>query len=177
MSVEFTNAYQEILLDNLMAIIKQNFMFQTQLKLSENLGKNTEELQKKLNEITELYNSSVSSVSQLEIYKSKAEMNNSAHEEKNRIQSALNEELKKSSTLKTEIEEKNTNLSTANKEIEQLKKQILLLQELVPVTKLKKFMKEVEEPVNVVLEIKTEEKKQYPKIENKIQKILDGSTF
>ncbi len=41
MSVEFSNAYQEILLDNLVAIIKQNFVFQTQLKLAENTGKAT----------------------------------------------------------------------------------------------------------------------------------------
>ena len=39
MSVEFSNAYQEILLDNLMSIIKQNFIFQTQLKLAESSGK------------------------------------------------------------------------------------------------------------------------------------------
>ena len=36
MSVEFSNTYQEILLDNLVSIIKQNFVFQTQLKLAEN---------------------------------------------------------------------------------------------------------------------------------------------
>ena len=39
MSVEFSNAYQEILLDNLMSIIKQNFVFQTQLKMTEDVGK------------------------------------------------------------------------------------------------------------------------------------------
>lgn len=176
MSVEFSNAYQEILLDNLMAVIKQNFMFQTQLKLTENLGKDREELQNKLNEITELYNSSKSSLSQLEVYKSKAEMNNSAHEEKNRIQGALNEELKKTSALKIQIEQKDAALSNANKEIEELKKQISSLRELVPVTKLKKFKKEEKEPVEVV-ETKTEVKKEYPKIENKIKKILDGSSF
>ena len=51
MSVEFSNAYQEILLDNLVAIIKQNFMFQTQLKLAEDSGKVKEELQAKYNEL------------------------------------------------------------------------------------------------------------------------------
>ncbi len=45
MSVEFSNAYQEILLENLMTIIKQNFMFQTQLKLTEDTGKQRAELE------------------------------------------------------------------------------------------------------------------------------------
>jgi len=51
MSVEFSNAYQEILLDNLVAIIKQNFIFQTQLKLAEDSGKATAEIQAKYNEL------------------------------------------------------------------------------------------------------------------------------
>ena len=51
MSVEFSNAYQEILLENLMSIIKQNFMFQTQLKMFEESGKEKEELQAKYNEL------------------------------------------------------------------------------------------------------------------------------
>lgn len=173
MSVEFSNVYQEILFDNLVSIIKQNFVFQTQLKMTENLGKDKEELQKKLVELTELYNSSKSSLSQLEIYKSKAEMNTSAHEEKNRIQSALNEELKKSSTLKTELELKEKTILETKKEIDELKNYIKTLEEIVPLTKLKKLKKESVE----VVEILPQEKKEYPKIENKIQKIVDGSTF
>ena len=43
MSVEFSNTYQEILLDNLVSIIKQNFIFQTQLKLAENGNKDKSE--------------------------------------------------------------------------------------------------------------------------------------
>ena len=40
MSVEFSNAYQEILLDNFNSVIKQNMMFQTQLKMAEEMQKN-----------------------------------------------------------------------------------------------------------------------------------------
>ena len=35
MSVEFSNAYQEVLLENLDVILKQNFMMQARLKLFE----------------------------------------------------------------------------------------------------------------------------------------------
>mgnify|MGYP003345724111 FL=1 len=55
MSVEFSNAYQEILFDNLVSIIKQNFMFQTQLKLAEDTGKVKEELQAKYNELANIH--------------------------------------------------------------------------------------------------------------------------
>ena len=70
--------------------------------------------------------------------------------------------MKKSSELKQEVEE--------------LKKQVLILEKLVSETKPKKSKKEEVEPINVVM-TESQEKKEYPKIENKLQKILDGSTF
>ena len=46
MSVEFSNAYQEILLDNFNSVIKQNLMFQTQLKMAEEAQKNNKSYEK-----------------------------------------------------------------------------------------------------------------------------------
>jgi len=195
MSVEFNNAYQEILLDNLVAIIKQNFIFQTQIKILESSGKNKEDLQKKFEDLTTLYNNAKSEISQLQVYKSKAEQNSSAHEEKSRIQTALNEEMKKSSNLQKEVEnlkqqivkkvEEKTleysnqienfkqQLSKKNDEnlleVKKLKDYIKQLEENLAPTKLKK----IKEPVSEVFEKKMET----PKIENKIQKVLDGNTF
>jgi hypothetical protein len=195
MSVEFSNAYQEILLDNLTAIIKQNFIFQTQLKLSENVGKDKEvsevkflELQKQFNELNDLYNQAKNDLGQIDVYKSKAEQNNSAHEEKSRIQTALNDEMKKSSALQDIINNKEVeilNLKDVNKQelnnlhlkINELNEYIQKLEEIVPVTKLKKLnpTKTVSEPKEE--KIVFEEKNDPPKIENKIQKVLDGSAF
>jgi predicted nucleic acid-binding Zn-ribbon protein len=180
MSVEFSNAYQEILLDNLTAIIKQNFIFQTQIKLAEKIGKEKEELSKKFEELNIEYEKLKSDVKQLEVYKNKAEQNNSAHEEKSRIQSALNEEMKKNSSLKSDLQ-------NALKEVENLKKQLTEIQvnkekelsdlkvqnekleELVSPAKLKKLNSETKEVF--------EEKNDTPKIKNNLQKILDGSSF
>jgi aarF domain-containing kinase len=231
MSVEFNNAYQEILLDNLVAIIKQNFIFQTQIKILESSGKNKEDLQKKFEDLTTLYNNAKSEISQLQVYKSKAEQNSSAHEEKSRIQTALNEEMKKSSNLQKEVEnlkqqivkskdEHNKEVENLkqqivkskdehNKEVENLKQQIVKKVEektseysnqienfkqqlskkndenLLEVKKLNDYIKQLEEnlaptklkkikePVSEVFE----QKMQTPKIENKIQKVLDGNTF
>lgn len=125
MSVEFSNAYQEILLDNLMSIIKQNFIFQTQLKIAENVKNNYDELSKQLDSLKEENNSLRAHVDQVNGYKLRAEANNLAHEEKIRIQSALNDEMKKSASLKTNLEQKEM-------EILELKDKIKLLENPEP---------------------------------------------
>jgi hypothetical protein len=194
MSVEFTNTYQEILFDNLTAIIKQNFVFQTQLKIAENAFKENQDVKIKLEEMTSLYNTAKSELSQLSVYKSKAESNSSAHEEKSRIQSALNDEMKKNSSLQKELENKNNEINKLtneknnevnkiknekDEEIVKLKDYINQLENIAPVTKLKKINPEKaiskEETINVLNVF--EEKNDSTKIENKLQKVLDGSTF
>lgn len=184
MSVEFSNAYQEILLDNLMSVIKQNFLFQTQIKLSEKVGKEKEEIEKKYNELKVAHDKLLGDVKQVEIYKSKAEQNNSAHEEKSRIQSALNEEMKKTSSLKSDLEKATKEIddlkkllvnleSNKNQEINQLKEYTTKLEEIAPSTKLKKLNIEKTNVEKAVFE----EKDETPKIKNNLQKILDGSSF
>lgn len=148
MSVEFSNAYQEILLDNLVAIIKQNFIFQTQLKLAEDSGKAKEEIQAKYNELFNAHEA-------LKEFKAKSDVNASAHEEKSRLQSALNDLMKKSAGLEKQLQEKDT-------EITSLKEYILKLEGIAPVSKLKKInpdiiaeTKPVEQPAQDLFAIKT----------------------
>lgn len=157
MSVEFSNAYQEILFDNLMSIIKQNFIFQTQIKLAEDKGKQKEEIEAKYNELVNRFNSVQGDLQQIESYKSKASQNLSAHEEKTRIQQALNDTMKKSSGLEKEIQNK-------QKEIDALKEYIVKLEEIAPSSKLKKINPSAVKPV--------EEKP----LET-VTKVDDGSSF
>ena len=113
MSVEFSNAYQEILLDNLVAIIKQNFVFQTQLKLAEDTGKATAEIQARYNELIRAHEA-------LKDFKAKADVNASAHEDKSRLQGALNDTMKQNTALQKQLEEKNTEIAGLNEYIEKL---------------------------------------------------------
>jgi len=170
MSVEFSNAYQEILLDNLVSVIKQNFVFQTQLKLVDKSSKEKEELLKKVEELTSLYNTTKNEINQLQGFKLKAEQNSSAHEEKNRIQAALNDSMKKNTSLQKELEslklEKNKELKELKEEINNLKIYITKLEENISITKLKKI-----NPEKVITENETKV------IENNLQKVLDGSSF
>jgi signal transduction histidine kinase len=51
MNVEFSNAYQEVLLENLDVILKQNFMMQARLKLFEKETNLRAEMQAKIEEL------------------------------------------------------------------------------------------------------------------------------
>ena len=138
MSVEFSNTYQEILLDNLVSIIKQNFIFQTQLKLAENGNKDKTELQEKYDILFSQYDSLKSQTPELEALRLRVGANAGAHEEKSRIQSALNDEMKKSVDLKGQLEVKSSELAGKTQEIVDLRNQILKLESLIPVSKPKK---------------------------------------
>jgi len=138
MSVEFSNTYQEILLDNLVSIIKQNFIFQTQLKLAEGGNKDKAELQEKYDTLFSQYESLKSQTPELEALRLRVDTNAGAHEEKSRIQSALNDEMKKCVELKGQLETKSSELARQHQEIVDLKNQILKLESLIPVSKTKK---------------------------------------
>jgi len=147
MSVEFANAYQEILLDNLVAIIKQNFVFQTQLKLAEDSGKATAEIQAKYNELIQAYEA-------VKDLKTKVDVNASAHEDKSRLQGALNDTMKQNTALQKQLEEKNTEIASLNEYIEKL-------ESIATPSKLKKLNPEkfteeniVEQPVSNLFAIK-----------------------
>ena len=147
MSVEFSNAYQEILLDNLVAIIKQNFVFQTQLKLAEESGKAKNEIQAKYNELIQAYEA-------VKDLKTKVDVNASAHEDKSRLQSALNDSMKQNTALQKQLEEKNTEIASLNEYIEKL-------ESIATPSKLKKLNPEkfteeniVEQPVSNLFAIK-----------------------
>jgi chromosome segregation ATPase len=138
MSVEFSNTYQEILLDNLVSIIKQNFIFQTQLKLAEGGNKDKAELQEKYDTLFSQYESLKSQTPELEALKLRVDTNAGAHEEKSRIQSALNDEMRKNVELKGQLEVKSSELAGKTQEIVDLKNQILKLESSIPTPKLKK---------------------------------------
>jgi len=167
MSVEFSNAYQEILLDNLMTIIKQNFVFQTQLKMTENTGKQRAELEAKYNEVLAQWNSVQGQLTEIESYKQRANTNTSAHQEKSRIQTALNDEMKKSAGLKLQLEEK-------QEEISKLNEYITKLEEIAPMSKLKKI--NPEKVFNLVLPTPVASEEPAPVSLFKIEE-NDGSSF
>lgn len=118
MDVNYVTAYQEVLLENLDAILKQNFQFQTRLKLYEKDSNKQAELQAKFNELSANYQETVNKLEEFknssQVYKVQAESSDAIVQEKNRIQSALNDAMREITVL-------NQSIQTKDKEISDLK--------------------------------------------------------
>lgn len=155
MDIEYQNTYTQVLVENFDAVIKQNFQFQTQIRLLEKIIKEKEDVNNKLQE-------SVSRVEQLEqlVNEKQIELagtnelkqrvldNEYLVKEKDRIQIALNGYMQKCSKLESEIESsKKLNVELCdnhNKMIDELQTYIQTLEENVSPSKLKKIIKPVE---------------------------------
>ena len=125
MNVEFSNAYQEVLLENLDVIIKQNFIMQARLKLLEKETDVRAEMQAKINELTVKHQEALEQIGQSQHYKVQAESNDAIVQEKARIQSALNDTMRELGTTKNVLEAREN-------EVEEMKSRIFELEKLVP---------------------------------------------
>ena len=125
MNVEFSNAYQEVLLENLDVILKQNFMMQTRLKLLEKEANVRAEMQAKIDELTVKHQEALEQIGQTQHYKTQAESNDAIVQEKTRIQSALNDAMRELGTTKSALEAR-------QKEVEEMNSRIIELEKLVP---------------------------------------------
>jgi len=143
MNVEFSNAYQEVLLENLDVILKQNFMMQTRLKLLEKEANVRAEMQAKIDELTVKHQEALEQIGQSKHYKVQAESNEAIVQEKTRIQSALNDAMRELSKTKSALEAK-------EKEAEEMKSKISELQKFAPKVIKKVTVKSFEEkPVEI----------------------------
>jgi type I site-specific restriction endonuclease len=143
MNVEFSNAYQEVLLENLDVILKQNFMMQTRLKLLEKEANVRAEMQAKIDELTVKHQEALEQIGQSKHYKLQAESNEAIVQEKTRIQSALNDAMRELSKAKSALEAK-------EKEAEEMKSKISELQKFAPKVIKKATVKSIEEkPVEI----------------------------
>ena len=115
MDVNFSNVYQEVLFENLDAILKQNFMFQARLKIYETQESKQSELQAKFNELSANYQEAVNKLEEnnnsVQTFKVQAQQSDSLNQEKSRIQSALNDSMREITVLNQLIESKDKELS------------------------------------------------------------------
>jgi len=182
MSVEFLNTYQEILLDNFNSVIKQNLMFQTQLKMAEETQKNNKSDEKisllngEYNVLKSDYESALKKISDLEV---RANVGQSLHDEKTRIQAALNDELRKSSILNEKIleqsktiEEQTLKINEQSKTIENTIKE--LEKSNAEIEDLKSTLEKKESMPTEIQTILPKVKKTNSKVVNNIP---DGSSF
>ena len=132
MSVDFSNAYQEVLLENLDVILKQNFMMQARLKLFEKETNLRAEMQAKIDELTVKNQEVLQQVEQTQHFKVQAESNDAIVQEKSRIQSALNDTMRELGATKNSLDSITQQLNLKNKEVEEMKSRISELEKLIP---------------------------------------------
>ena len=161
MDMNYVTAYQEVLLENLDAILKQNFQFQTRLKLYEMDSNKQAELQAKFNELSANYQEAVNKLDEFksssQVYTVQPESSDAIVQEKNRIQSALNDAMREITVL-------NQSIQTKDREISDLKDIIAK-------------PKEEEKPKKVAVK-KVEDKPEETKIENLAKPKIDSvNTF
>ena len=145
MNVEFSNAYQEVLLENLDVILKQNFMMQTRLKLLEKEANVRAEMQAKIDELTVKHQEALEQIGQTQHYKTQAESNDAIVQEKNRIQSALNDVMREFGTTKNALEAREKQIEEMNSKISELEKLVPLAPKIVK----KVTVKTEEKPVEI----------------------------
>jgi len=168
MSVEFSNAYQEVLLENLDVILKQNFMMQARLKLFEKEANLRAEMQAKIDDLTVKNQEVLQQVEQTQHYKVQAESNDAIVQEKSRIQSALNDTMRELGTTKNSLNSITQQLNLKNIEVEEMKSRISELEKLIPPAP--KVVKK--------LTVKTEEKPvEISATETKKEEVEVGGTF
>ena len=122
---QFLSAYNEVILENMNSVLKQNFIFQTQLKFVEDKDKEIGELKEQLAKFQDLEKNNNLSKSETEKRMSdlQSEVNNLKHQLNNK-----EDELKKNSNSDAERHRLQTAVNTQMKEIEALKNQVSSLE-------------------------------------------------
>ena len=155
----FINAYNEVVLENFTAVLKQNFMFQTQIKFLEERVNTIPALEEKGNlydsvvrEKSELQNKISSLTSENENKDNIIKNSNNSDADKHRLQTALNEQAK-------ELERLSNKVTNVEKDIADKNYYIKQLEDMLPNSKRKKLGLEIIESIKEeVEEVKSTEK-------------------
>jgi hypothetical protein len=139
MDINLQNAYVEVLLTNFMEVVKQNLLFQAQLEVGKKSVNEINDVRRQLEDVSKrnvelqhhLENSSKEN-SDFKRIISETPQINPIKEEKNRLQTALNEMMRENKLLKDSNSTLTTSLVDLNRYVEEMEK-------VVPVSKLKKL--------------------------------------
>lgn len=174
----FINVYNEVVLENFTAVLKQNFMFQTQIKFLEEKIKEIPALQEKGNlyesvvrENTNLQNKIVSLTSEVENKDNIIKNTSNSDADKHRLQTALNEQAKELAKLNDKVANVENDIADKNHYIKQL-------EDMLPNSKRKKLGLEVIETAKEEVEEVKSTEKVSAKENNVILKVESaGGTF
>lgn len=130
-STVFLNTYTDIVFENFLAVLKQNLMFQTQLKVAEASLQRVAELEaqtKELQSIREKYLQCESRLDQVtnELNVKREEISQTLHTnaDHHRIQTALNEKMREIVSLQTQVTTMNETVAQYERETQSLHTQL-----------------------------------------------------
>jgi len=196
MDGKFLSTYNEVILDNFDAVLKQNFIFQTQIKILEEQIKEKSELETKLASLSSEKNDIVELRAEIDGLKTELDNKNLAIQnlnntdsERHRLQTAVNNQMKEIEGLKSQVgslqngndsevqlvkSQKDSEIKLLkDKEKEQLN-YIAQLEEMLPNSKKKKLGIEIpEEQKPTIEESKTPAKEEI----NILKFASNGGTF
>jgi predicted nuclease with TOPRIM domain len=166
--VKFLQHYNETAIDNFVAVVKQNILFQAQIAALSEENKRIPELLKEIDgfeevkkKLVELNEANVNLANQLNIKSQVAEKTSKIDTERFRLQTAVNNQMKEINGLKEALEEQQ----------EYIKK----LENMLPPSKKKKLGLETNEIEEQVIEEITQEE---PTVDNEEEQPLStGGTF
>jgi hypothetical protein len=174
----FINVYNEVVFENFTSVLKQNFMFQTQIKFLEERVNTIPALEEKgnlydlvVNQKLELENKLISLQSEIENKDAIIKNTTNSDADKHRLQTALNVQAKELQNLK------DLNVSFQEKYDEQ-KEYIKQLEEMLPNSKRKKLGLElIETSKEEIEDLKAEGKVSTKQNNDKLKVELSGGTF
>ena len=196
MDGKFLSTYNEVILDNFDAVLKQNFIFQTQIKILEEQIKEKSELETKLASLSSENNNTIELRAEIDGLKAELDNKNLAIQnlnntdsERHRFQTAVNNQMKEIEGLKSQVgslqngndsevqlvkSQKDSEIKLLkDKEKEQLN-YIAQLEEMLPNSKKKKLGIEIpEEQKPTIEESKTPAKEEI----NILKFASNGGTF
>ena len=125
MDVQFINSYNEVLFDNFVSVLKQNILFQTNIKILEEKLQKALELQKDIDDLSNIrneYNAALDNIGKLQAQlNQKDQQLSSMHSndaEKYRLQTAVNDLMRQNAELEAKLNKKITKKkTTANNSI------------------------------------------------------------
>lgn len=168
--IRFLEKYNESAIDNFVAVVKQNILFQAQIAyLSEQVAQ-TEELRKQIADfepvkeaLVRLKDENIGLTQELNNKVTIIESANKSDAEKYRLQTALNEQSR-------EIERLTTNSVSLQEQVKEQTEYIAKLEEMLPKTAKKKL--------GIAQETVVEEKNQEESVDNDVTKTLSsGGSF
>ena len=143
--VKFLQKYNDVILENFSAVLKQNLLFQTQISFLEEDTKKIGDYDELRKDIARLIEENTNYKNQIDNVTVNVERSKDLDNEKNRLQTALNNQYKETSVLLDKVKDLETLIAKKEKYVKQL-------ENMLPNSKKKKLGIEVEETVTPKLD-------------------------